>query len=30
VQEAMEAGGFVKTAPADARELETALIDWAE
>ena len=30
VRDAMEAGGFVKTAPADARELETALIDWAE
>lgn len=29
VREAMEAGGFVKEAPADARELESRLLDFA-
>jgi len=28
VREAMEAGGFVKEAPADARELESRLLDF--
>jgi anti-anti-sigma factor len=30
VREALEAGGFVKQAPADARELEAGLLDFGE